>query len=307
MAGTLAIVPSERVNEAAASIREQWEIQFARFFSYPTLSSTCPDLVPLTIKVRKQRRQGTWVSSSSSAVLELAHDLSGSETILTVCFRGRNLEQHYVSKLHFSWPQVSCLSGYPARGIRVVFVSYKDHVGEIQKFALRFSTNCETQIFINALKDILKDARDFAPLTSNLGSEILSQSEFMSSNGHPDRACEEDLSFMDTVQAYTPQMSPSFNTEVEQHSSEQEKKTDQEKQTAVCHEIVEMVAALPPSFTSLLTNCYSEVTQGATKSSVCKEVDLKSQIMRYMEDSSFQDMLMRVEKVISEMGGNMTL
>lgn len=91
MAGALAIVPSERVNEGAASIREQWEIQFARFFSYPTLSSTCPDLVPLTIKVRNQRRQGTWVSSSSSAVLELAHDLSSSETILTVCFRGRNL------------------------------------------------------------------------------------------------------------------------------------------------------------------------------------------------------------------------
>ncbi|KAE8023511.1 hypothetical protein FH972_009198 [Carpinus fangiana] len=300
MAGTLAIVPSERVNEAAASIREQWEIQFARFFSYPTLSSTCPDLVPLPTYVRNRRRQGTWVSSSSSAVLQLADDLSSSEIILTVCFRGRNLEQHYVSKLHFSWPQVSCVSGYPARGIRAVFVSYKDH---IQKFALRFSTNYETEIFINALKDILKDARDFAPLNSNLGSEVLSQSEFMSSNGHPDRTCEEDLSFMDTVQAYTPQMSPSFNTEVEQHSSEQEKKTDQEKETAVSHECVEVVAALPPSFTSFLTNCYSEVTQGATKSSVCEEADLKSQIMRYMEDSSFQDMLMRVEKVISEIGG----
>lgn len=69
-------------------------------------------------------------------------------------------------------------------------------------------------------------------------------------------ACEENLSFMNTVQAYTPQMSPSFNTEVEQHSSEQE------KETVVSHEFEEMVAALPPSFTSLLTNCYSEVTQG---------------------------------------------
>jgi hypothetical protein len=91
MAGTLAIVPNERVNEAVTAIREQWEIQFARFFSYPTLSSTCPDLVPLTRKVRNRRRQGTWVSSSSSAVLQLANDLSSSKAILTVCFRGMNL------------------------------------------------------------------------------------------------------------------------------------------------------------------------------------------------------------------------
>lgn len=79
---------------------------------------------------------------------------------------------------------------------------------------------------------------------------------------------------MDTVQAYTPQMSPSFDTEVEQHSSEQEKKTDQEKETAVSHEIVEMVAALPPSFTSLLTNCYSEVTQGIIDCSSYKQEKL---------------------------------
>lgn len=61
---------------------------------------------------------------------------------------------------------------------------------------------------------------------------------------------------MNTVQAYTPQMSPSFNNEVEQHSS------DQEKETAVSPVFAEMVAALPPSFTSLLTNCYSGSTQG---------------------------------------------
>lgn len=92
MAGTLAIVPSEHENEAVTAIREQWEIQFARFFSYPTLSSACPELVPLTPRVRNVRRHGTWVSSSSStAVLQLAKDLSSSETILTVCLRGRNL------------------------------------------------------------------------------------------------------------------------------------------------------------------------------------------------------------------------
>jgi hypothetical protein len=43
-------------------------------------------------------------------------------------------EEHYVSKLHFSWPQVSCDPGFPARGIRTVVVSYRDSCGEVTFF-----------------------------------------------------------------------------------------------------------------------------------------------------------------------------
>jgi hypothetical protein len=44
-------------------------------------------------------------------------------------------EEHYVSKLHFSWPQVSCDPGFPARGIRTVVVSYRDSCGEVTFFS----------------------------------------------------------------------------------------------------------------------------------------------------------------------------
>ncbi|GMY26290.1 protein POOR HOMOLOGOUS SYNAPSIS 1 [Fagus crenata] len=307
MAGSLAIIPIDQIENPMASISSeqwQWEIQFSRFFNYPPLSSTCPDLAPLPPKVRNRRPHGTWISSSSSssssAFLRLLNDTSNSDVILAVSFRGKMLEQHYISKLHFSWPQVSCVAGFPARGIRAVFVSYRDQVGEIQKFALRFSTIYETEIFMNALKESLKDMRDIPPLNSDFGSEIVSQSEFMSSNRHPDRAFEKS-NLMTSPQTYTPQMSPSLKNEVEQHSS------NQEKETAFSHNLEGIEAALPPSFTSLLTNCYAEVYQGAAQSNDCEEVDLKSQIVRYMEDSSFQDMLIKVEKVISEMGGDLTL
>lgn len=40
-------------------------------------------------------------------------------------------EEHYISKLQFSWPQVSCVSGYPARGSRILFVSYLDSSGKV--------------------------------------------------------------------------------------------------------------------------------------------------------------------------------
>ena len=95
-------------------------------------------------------------------------------------------EEHYVWKLHFSWPQVSCVSGYPIRGTRAVFVTFKDSLGEvgnimfdlfcheknlkskcslpftcsqIQKFGFRFLTISETEAFINALKVAFKILR----------------------------------------------------------------------------------------------------------------------------------------------------
>ncbi|KAK4597969.1 hypothetical protein RGQ29_015471 [Quercus rubra] len=302
-------IPSEQVEIPIRERSEQWqwEIQFSRFFNYPPLSSTSPDLIPLPPKVRNRRPQGTWISSSSSsssssAFLRLLNDPSNSDVILTVSLRAKILEQHYVSKLHFSWPQVSCVAGFPARGIRAVFVSYRDQVGEIQKFALRFSTIYEADRFINALKEILKDMRDIPPLNSDYGSEIVSQSEFMSSNTHPDRAFE-NLNLMTSPETYTPQMSPSLKNEVEQHSS------NQEKETTFTDKFEGIQASLPPSFTALLTNCCAEVYQGSgsAQSNLCEEVDLKFQIVRYMEDSSFQDMLIKVEKVISEIGGDLTL
>ena len=98
MAGSLAIIPIDQIENPMASISSeqwQWEIQFSRFFNYPPLSSTCPDLAPLPPKVRNRRPHGTWISSSSSssssAFLRLLNDTSNSDVILAVSFRGKML------------------------------------------------------------------------------------------------------------------------------------------------------------------------------------------------------------------------
>ncbi|KAG5001658.1 hypothetical protein JHK85_023318 [Glycine max] len=54
---------------------------------------------------------------------------------------------------------------------------------QIQKFAMRFPSIYEAESFINALKEILKGDKDPEPLNTDFGSEILSQSEFMSTIG----------------------------------------------------------------------------------------------------------------------------
>ncbi|XP_019423180.1 PREDICTED: protein POOR HOMOLOGOUS SYNAPSIS 1 isoform X2 [Lupinus angustifolius] len=306
MAGTLAMIPTN----SPTTIRDQWEICYARFIPYSatattTTATTSSDLIPIPPRIRNHPPRGNWISSSSVAFLRLLTDYSSDDVILTVSFNSKLLEEHYVSKLYFSWPQVSCISGFPARGIRTVLVSYRDSLGEIQKFAMRFPTIYETESFINSLKEIVKDEKSPCrtgvhspePLNTDFGSAISAQSEFMSSNNHSHRACEEP-SFMTPVGSYIPQMPQSINGRRVTPSG------TQEKATTPSQNFEGVLPALPPSFTSLLMDC-SEINHA--QPTVSKEVDLKSQIMRYMEDSSFQDMLIKVEKVICEMGGDLSL
>lgn len=294
MAGTVAV----RSN----SLSDEWEISFARFIPFPhssITSSSSSDLHPLPVRLRNRPPRGTWISSSTSVFLRFSSDLNFSYVILTVDFNAKLLEEHYVSKLNFSWPQVSCDPGFPARGIRTVLVSYRDSRGEIQKFAMRFPSIYETQSFIGALKEILKDNKEPEPLNIDFGSEISSQSEFMSTNKHSYRPSEE-LSFMTPADTYIPQIPICMNNEGVQPSG----LGSQNKETAPVHNFESILPALPPSFASFLMD-YSGLNPA--QPTVTEENDLKSQIAKYMEDSSFQDMLVKVEKVISKIGGDMSL
>ncbi|XVE85133.1 hypothetical protein DITRI_Ditri17bG0067600 [Diplodiscus trichospermus] len=338
MAGSLVVVETDRQN----TIKEQWQVHFACFITYPSLTSTCPSLVPL----RQYRAPlGNWIATSfPSASLQIINDCSSSETILAVCLSGKILEEHYISKLHFSWPQVQCIPEFPVRGSRAVFVSYKDSADKIQKFALRFSTLHEAESFMNALKENLKGEVEIKPLNTDFGSEFSTQSEFTSSNGRCSRACPE-LSDTTPGNSYTPEMAPSLSYEIEQQSVDDQDAilncnsegifpalpspelsdmtpgdsyipemtpsfSYEIEQQSVDHAILNrnskgIFPALPPSFTSLLTNCCPTAQKAVSQPKASEEIDLKSQIARYMEDSSFQDMLTKVEKIISEVGADM--
>ncbi|KAH0991712.1 hypothetical protein GBA52_003195 [Prunus armeniaca] len=257
MAGTLAFLTRKR--------RENKPVKMA--LSDARERSTCPDLVPLPTKVRNRRPAGNWVSSSLPALLQLVHDQSISEVLLTVCFSGKVVEEHYVSKLQFVWPQVSCNPGFPARGTRVVFISYRDCV---QKFALRFLSVDEAQRFMNSLKEIFNIGRDIEPLNIDMGSEISAESEFMSSN-IPLSRVSTDLNIMPPSQTCTTQISPSLNNQAKPYLRTQEVKN--------IHNFQRNFPAFPPGFTSMLSDCHPAVEQGEAKSTVSEAVNLNSQIL----------------------------
>ncbi|KAL0408579.1 UNVERIFIED_CONTAM: protein POOR HOMOLOGOUS SYNAPSIS 1 [Sesamum radiatum] len=132
------------------AVIDQWQVQYARFINYrsSTLRRTHPSLTPIA---KSRLRRGTWMSTVSGC-LKLIYEQSSTgwdDAVLVLSLGSRVLvqmlylvvpsskvlvlliqEEHYISKMHFSWPQVSCLSGFPARGSRAVLVSYRDGFGQ---------------------------------------------------------------------------------------------------------------------------------------------------------------------------------
>nr|DAD34485.1 TPA_asm: hypothetical protein HUJ06_005125 [Nelumbo nucifera] len=287
MAGALSLATAaENLVTSLNAIKDHWEVEYSRFFNLPPpSSSTSLTLKPLGTS-KRSRCKGTWISSSSTAALHLLTYHPSPEVIVVVTLRG---------KIH-----VSCVYQCPTRGSRVVFASYRDCEGQIQKFALRFSTSCEAERFINALKERLKDIVNIRYPLGNFGSEISSQSELISSSVLQNRT-DEELSCLTPVDTYTPQTAqPNYKGEQQTCSQEPEPEVD--------HNFDGTFESLPPSFTALLTSCSSEAEQDtAEKQQVAEEVDLKSQITKYMSDTCFSEMLNKVEKVIFQMGGELAL
>ncbi|KAE8730205.1 Poor ous synapsis 1, putative isoform 3 [Hibiscus syriacus] len=279
--------------------------------SLASLPSTGPSLVPLTKSQRSRSGGGNWIATSfPAASLQIINEFSSSETILAVSLSGKILEVHYMSNLHFSWPQIQCIPEIPARGSRAVFVSYKDCADEIQKFALRFSTNHEAESFMNTLREKFKGEVEIEPLNTDFGSDFSPQSEFISSNGLPSRDNQE-FSDLNPDGSYTPQMCPSLSYEIRQQSFDQDVMLNNnsdgsyapQMSLGLIYEIRQqsfdqdamldsncegIFPPFPPSFTSLLTNFCPTAEKAANKPRVSEEIDLKSQIVKFMEDSSFQ-------------------
>ncbi|CAN8294370.1 unnamed protein product [Cochlearia groenlandica] len=333
----------ESINEqhrgnAAATGFSRWLIDFARFVSYPGSPSPYTGMVPLGKRELSASPDGTWLSTSSpTASLQMMEEVNRSDVILSVELGGKVLEEHYITKLNFSWPQMNCVSGFPPRGSRTVLVSYVDSEDEIQKFALRFSTCDAAETFVVALKEKLKgleEAKTQRTERSETRSDICLESVNNPFNGTNPRATEQEPNVVRPIESYVPetllrfgyqtgqtlytqQLQPaaeenlpnmvqhfdSYVPEILPRNEYQARQTLYPTQSAFTQIPNVNPFNLPPSFTTLLSACFPNSTPDAGKTIVKQDPDLKEQILKYMEDSSFQDMLHKVDRIIDEIGG----
>ncbi|KAL8157054.1 hypothetical protein AgCh_001957 [Apium graveolens] len=252
----LAIINKNKTN--LNTIRDQYEVEYSRFFNPHTPSSTHPSLTPL------KSTRGNWISSSSS-------DSLVSLRVFAASFDRR------------SFVLLASL------GRKVL----------VQKFALRFLSVYETEQFISSLKEILDDSSDAGEPSSNFGSARSPPSECVISSESLYRPTK-DWSPLPSASTQSHQISSILNLEAPQISNPLE--------TIYYNPVGATPSNFPPSFTSLLMNCSPAVQQAAgAQPPVIEDADLKDQIARYLGDSSFQDMLMKVQKVFSEIGDDLTI
>ncbi|CAN7096729.1 unnamed protein product [Brassica rapa subsp. narinosa] len=381
MAGSL--TASVHRGNAEASETSRWLISFARFIPFPSSPSPYPGLVPLGKRERSSSPIGTWLSTSFSKVyLTLVDEVNGSDAILSVELASKILEEHYISKLNFSWPQphMTCVSGFPSRGSRAIL---------IQKFALRFSTCDAAVTFVAALKEKLKGFEeagiqeperdtsfqsDYNPgneiipsyvpemlprlecqqslypresaivgepnMVKHLGSyvpEMQPRLEYQSGQTlyPPQCATVEQPTMVKHLGSYVPEMQPrleyqtchtfyapqiatveepnmvkhigSYVPEMQTRLEYQAGQTLYPPQSTLSQIPIDPFINLPPSFTTLLSGCFPNSSLDAGQTTVKQDPDLKSQILKHMEDSSFQDMLQKVERIMEEIGGNWIL
>ncbi|XP_039142946.1 protein POOR HOMOLOGOUS SYNAPSIS 1 [Dioscorea cayenensis subsp. rotundata] len=302
----------------------QWEVEYSRFFHFPrqSISSSSPALPEglRPLPKGKIRSRGTWLTASSTAILLLRTDSTYPIPVLSVILSRAILEEHFVSNLSFSWPQVSCDFDCPIRGSRIVFVSFRDCSNLIQKFAIRFLTSSASESFLNSVKECS------SVQASHFFCDSSSLSKPMASNELHRRADEE--SSLEKSVATCEVEVPALTCNALQH--------EHPCQPIIPTKTGSVSSGLPRSFSQLLTDCSMDsekVQTSPTRPTLAtnlncqnggdsldpsflgverseeqsKVADLRSQLATCMSDASFVDMLSKIEMVINELGGDLSL
>ncbi|KXG19986.1 hypothetical protein SORBI_3010G140400 [Sorghum bicolor] len=233
--------------------RQKWEVEYARYFGTPRRDPSAPPPPGLRHIIRGvHRHQGTWIPASCPASLCVSHpSLPSAVPVLTISIGDVVFEEHFVSILNFSWPQITCVMQCPIRGSRVVFVSFCDKSKQIQKFAVRFPQLCDAELFLSCVKECSCETMDMIPSGSDYVCEDSSTSEYIAYNGlhhRPDDASGfEEQSSDHTIDEPT----MSYHEEQDQPVLEPLSASNTSNS----------YSAFPPSFNQMLTNCSIDYDQ----------------------------------------------
>ncbi|XP_020087955.1 protein POOR HOMOLOGOUS SYNAPSIS 1-like isoform X1 [Ananas comosus] len=275
---------------SGAAAAAHWEVEYARFFNFPRRSPSSSAAAALLRPLRKKklRSGGTWIAAASAASLRLVARRPASVAVLSVSIGDDVIEEHFVSNLHFSWPQVSRDTQCPIRGSRVVLLSYRDSSNEIQKFAMRFLTGSSAETFVNCVKECSRDTMDILLPGSDFVGDDSSASEYNASS-----------------RLHYGYNEMSNSGEAVGINEEQE---DLSCQPLLANNIETIFSNFPCSFTEQPNSCANDNGKGAEgQLKLTEEADLKSLVEKYSADASFYDMLLKLDKVIDHLGGDLAL
>ncbi|XP_037461094.1 protein POOR HOMOLOGOUS SYNAPSIS 1-like isoform X4 [Triticum dicoccoides] len=331
--------------------RQEWEVEFARYFASPLRDTSPPPPPPPGVRYVTSATDchpGAWLPAATPAALRVSRSSHPSAApVLTVSVVGVVFEEHFVSILNFSWPQLTCGGQCPGSGSRVLFVSFCDKSKQIQKFALRFPQLSDVESFLNCVKECLGDTMDIASSGCDyICEDSSSRSEYIASNElphsfeepasdhrteapalcyheEPDLPVSEPLltSNIDNINSGFPlsftEMLTNLSTETKyalcMYGSDavdlhQLGGTDHPQEVFTqdtCHDVFPSMAAACNENTADKETDTSKSTKEIDTSKSTS--DIMARIKTYMADESFHDMLSKLERVIDELGVDLSV
>ncbi|XP_057861059.1 protein POOR HOMOLOGOUS SYNAPSIS 1 isoform X1 [Cryptomeria japonica] len=302
----------------------EWKVKLAQYVPRPRLCTNNTNICPFKILFKPHfPANGTWISSNSPAILVIS--TANSATKLHVILHGKIHEEHFISRLKFSWPQTPCQARFGSRGSRVVFACYNQeslHKGfERSKFALLFDTAFHARDFLSSVKNY------GTVECSLLENDTLQADELPQAEEEIPRSMLpwDESSASQTLAIYKPQIREKFDGVPSDEANKQKQKisstvkVDHSQKISEKKEILNQVESicldLPPKFSSYFEESYITAhtkTDGgkmelphnldANLSAVEDTTeDLKAQVAACFMDPSFQDFVSKVEKVWGEL------
>ncbi|XP_066168020.1 protein POOR HOMOLOGOUS SYNAPSIS 1 isoform X2 [Oryza sativa Japonica Group] len=285
--------------------RQKWAVEFARFFRTPRRDPSKPPPPGLRLVARgKLRHHGTWLPAASPAALSIScPSQSFAVPVLTVSIGDVVFEEHFVSILNFSWPQVTCVTQCPISGSRVVFVSFCDKSKQIQKFALRFPHLSDAESFLNCVKECSTETMDIRPSGSDYLCEDSSASEYIASSGIHQSFEEPDQPVHRTE---TPALGYHAEPDEPIHRTEAPALSQPETPSLRHHEAPEepllqpllatnidtVFSGFPPSFTDMLTQFSCKTEKDAEEPYPVTATDHAPQEVFYFVQLQFPQLLL---------------
>uniref|UniRef100_A0A0E0LBK8 Poor homologous synapsis 1 PH domain-containing protein n=1 Tax=Oryza punctata TaxID=4537 RepID=A0A0E0LBK8_ORYPU len=300
--------------------RKKWAVEFARFFRTPRRDPSKPPPPGLRLVARgKLRHHGTWLQAASPAALSIScPSQSFAVPVLTVSIGDVVFEEHFVSILNFSWPQVTCVTQCPISGSRVecstetmdIIPSGSDYLCEDSSASEYISSSGIHQSFEEPDQPIHRTetpafgyhAEPDEPI-HRTETSALSQRETPALGHHegPEEPLLQPLlaTNIDTVFSGFP---PSFTDMLTQFSCKTEKDAEEPYPvTARDHSPQEVSMLDTPHNVAISTTAANEIDVNRETS------DIMTRIKAYITDGAFHDMLFKLERVIDELGGDLSL
>ncbi|KAI4975228.1 hypothetical protein ZWY2020_048835 [Hordeum vulgare] len=359
--------------------RQRWEVEFARYFGKPRRAPSTPPPPGLRYISRgRQLHPGTWLLAASPAALSISRPThSFSARVLTVsigdvvyvrtaptlssssfsrstyiCLPASSStlrsifmaqEEHYVSILNFSWPQVACVTECPVRGSRVVFMSFCDRSKQAcflsapnVNILLYVSRLSDAESFLNSVQEVSSNTMDIMPSGSDYmcEHEDSSSSQYIPSNGLQYRP-DEAVSFQEPTSDHRTD-APAVGYHVEPDhiysgfpegycgfpegysgSVKIEKVTVHTCNSDGEGPFPATTTDHPPEKAYILDTCLDAAGRNSVAGKgkgAGKEIDVSdltrdilAGIETYVGNDSFHDMLSKLDKAINELGGDMLL